>query len=80
MIARPPAGPPDVLALPLEEARALLEAAGYEVEVKETAPPGRPQPQGGRRVVRQQVDGARVRLVVTHEWYERPAPPSGSVR
>ncbi len=74
-----PAGPPDVLALPLEEARAQLEAAGYEVEVSETRPPGGALPQGARRVVRQQHAGGRVWLVVTSERYERPAPASAAV-
>jgi hypothetical protein len=68
-----------VLALPLEEARAQLEAAGYEVEVRETRSPGRGVPQGARRVVRQQHEGGRVWLVVTPERYERPAPASAAV-
>lgn len=79
MIPRAPAGPPDVLALPLAEARARLEAAGYVVEVSETRPPGRRVPQGALRVVRQLHEGGRVVLLVTHERYERPAPAPAPV-
>lgn len=66
---------PDVLALPLEEAQAQLAAAGYDVDVVETRPPGRVAGEGPLRVIRQQEAGGRVRLVVTHERYERLAPP-----
>lgn len=73
MSTRPGGDPPDVLALPLDEARAQLEAAGYTVAVQETAPPRRGAPRGSARVVRQEAAGSRVTLVVTHERYERPA-------
>jgi hypothetical protein len=66
---------PDVLAYPLEEAEALLAAAGYTVAVEETRPP-RGEPQGGWRVVRQRQEGDRVRLVVTAERHLGPAAPA----
>jgi len=64
----------DVLGRDIEEARAMLEADGYQVEVVETRAPRASQPRGvtltgARRVVRQQVNGRVVRLVVTHERY-----------
>ncbi|MDR7428041.1 MAG: hypothetical protein QN160_10310 [Armatimonadota bacterium] len=74
MSAQAPAAP-DVLALPLQEAQAQLAAAGYEVDITETRPPGRVVGQGPLRVIREQEAGGRVRLVVTHERYERIAPP-----
>ncbi len=64
----------DVLGRDLEQARAALEAAGYQVEVIETRTPRAEQPRGvtltgARRVVRQRVTDRVVRLVVTHERY-----------
>jgi hypothetical protein len=65
----------DLLGRPLEQARALLDAEGYAVEVRETRPP-RPGVQllGALRVVRQSFAGGTARLVVAHERY---APPAG---
>lgn len=64
----------DLLGRPLAEARALLEAEGYAVEVRETRPP-RPGVQlvGALRVVRQAFAGGTARLVVVHERYVPPA-------
>ena len=64
----------EVLGRPLEQARAALEAAGFQVEVVETRAPSRVTLTGALRVVRQQqVRDGLVRLVVTHERYV-PAP------
>lgn len=65
----------DVLGRELEAARAMLEAAGLQVEVEETRTPRRVTLEGALRVIRQSLaDGAAneagtVRLVVTHERY-----------
>jgi beta-lactam-binding protein with PASTA domain len=76
----PTAGPPDVVALPLEEALHALQAAGWRVRVRETAPP-RSSPAGGvRRVVRQRATtGGEVELVVAWERYTlfRRGPEDG---
>lgn len=72
---------PDVLALPLEEARHVLEAAGMSVRVSETRPPRGGEGRGALRVIRQQMDGDAVLLTVTHERYDRtsgPVPPAES--
>jgi len=50
---------PQVLALPLERATLALEAAGWQVRVTETAPPGG-APRGLKRVVRQRRTGCRL--------------------
>lgn len=63
----------DVVGYPLEEARALLEAEGYSVQVRETAPPRAGRGVGRQRVVRQRARERDVELVVAWEWYE-PAP------
>ncbi len=68
-----PADRPDVLALPLEEAERQLQTARVTVDVVETRPP-RGDAAGARRVVQQRWEGDRVRLVVTYERYDRPAP------
>ncbi len=67
---------PDVLAYPLEEARRVLAAAGFTVEVTETRPPRAGPPAGTTRVVRQEQDGRRIRLVVTAERFASPHPPA----
>ncbi|MGH2452591.1 MAG: PASTA domain-containing protein [bacterium] len=72
---------PDVLALPLEEARRLLEGAGVTVRPSETRPPRGGEGRGALRVVRQRHEGEAVLLTVTAERYERPAvntPPSSA--
>jgi len=71
---------PDVLALPLEEARRLLEGAGVAVRVSETRPPRGGEGRGALRVIRQQHEGEAVLLTVTAERYERAvtAPPSSA--
>ncbi len=60
----------DLLGQSLDQARALLEAEGYAVEVRETRPP-RPDVQlvGALRVVRQTFASGTARLVVVHERY-----------
>lgn len=64
----------DVLGRELGEARAVLEAAGYRVEVAETRAPRRPPGTGPLRVVRQREAGSgTVHLVVVHERYV-PSP------
>ncbi len=64
----------DCLGRDLEQARAALAAAGFQVEVEETRTPRRVTLEGPLRVVRQiQVGEQLVRLVVTHERYI-PAP------
>ena len=56
---------PDVVGLPVPEARVRLAEAGYaEVEEVVTAPPRRPSHEGCRRVVRVRQTGERVELVV----------------
>jgi hypothetical protein len=72
------AAPPDVVALPLEEALAALQEAGWQARVRTTAPP-RSTPAGGvQRVVRQRATTAgEVELVVAWERYA-PAPRSGT--
>ncbi len=62
----------DVLALPLEEARRLLEAAGMRVQVSETRPPRGGEGRGEMRVIQQRQDGETAILTVTRERYERP--------
>lgn len=62
----------DVLALPLEEARRVLEGAGLTVEVSETRPPRGGEGRGPLRVIRQHQEGQTAILTVTHERYERP--------
>ncbi len=66
----PTPGPPDVVALPLDEAVHVLQAAGWRVRVRETAPP-RSTPAGGvQRVVRQRATADdEVELVVAWERY-----------
>jgi hypothetical protein len=68
----------DVLGRELEAARALLTAAGFQVEVEETRSPRRVMTEGALRVIRQTLGGAStgapagaatVRLVVTRERY-----------
>ncbi|HET8680189.1 MAG TPA: PASTA domain-containing protein [bacterium] len=59
----------DVLGRDLEQARAALEAAGYQVEVVETRTPRHVTLTGKHRVVRQQAKDRLMRLVVTHERY-----------
>jgi hypothetical protein len=68
----------DVLGRSLEQARALLEAAGYRVEVTETRTPRRVMLEGSLRVARQRVgtDGV-VHLTVTHERYVPAARTPG---
>jgi hypothetical protein len=78
---------PDVLGRDLERARAILDEAGYQVEVTETRTPREGQPRGvtlvgPQRVIRQRLADRLVRLVVTHERYvpaqSRPAcDPAG---
>ncbi len=64
----------DVLGRELEQARAALAAAGFQVEVEETRTPRRVTLEGPLRVVRQHQAGEHlVHLVVTHERYV-PAP------
>jgi hypothetical protein len=69
----------DVLGRELETARAMLAAAGYNVEVLETRTPRRVGLEGPLRVVRQLArEGERtVRLVVTRERYVPPARAAG---
>jgi hypothetical protein len=60
----------DVIALPLEEARFRLAAAGLTIrDVSETRPPRRTELTGDRRVVRLRAAGDAVALVVTRERY-----------
>jgi len=68
----------DVLGWSLEQARAVLEAAGYRVEVVETRTPRQVSLAGPLRVVRQQAtpDGV-VCLTVTHERYVPAARTQG---
>ncbi len=68
----------DVLGQSLDEARAVLEAAGYRVEVTETRTPRSVTLAGPLRVVRQRgtPDGA-VHLTVTHERYVQAARAQG---
>jgi hypothetical protein len=63
--------PPDVIGFPLEDARRMLEAAGWpEGEISETRAPRRALV-GPQRVVRQRVDAdGRVALVVCGERSE----------
>jgi len=78
---------PDVLGRDLERARAILDDAGYQVEVTETRTPRAGQPRGvtlvgPQRVIRQRLADRLARLVVTHERYvpaeSRPArDPAG---
>jgi len=59
---------PDVLGLDLDTARARLAAQGYHVvQVKLTAPPGRPAPEGPHRVARQRWTEAGVEVVLVGE-------------
>ena len=69
----------DVLGRDLERARAVLETAGYQVEVIETRTPRSVTLAGPLRVVRQQPAGeGLIRLTVTHERYVPPLrPPRG---
>lgn len=68
---------PDVLALELTPARALLEAAGWEVAVRTTSPPRRGEGEGTQRVVRQRICAPGcVELVVACPRFVRAA--SGS--
>lgn len=73
--------PPDVVALPLEEAVRILQAAGWTPRLRTTAPP-RSAPAGGvQRVVRQRATSpGEVELVVAWERYERArsSRPSGA--
>jgi hypothetical protein len=68
--------PPDVVALPLEEALETLRAAGWTARVRTTAPP-RSTPAGGvQRVVRQRATSpGEVELVVAWEHYQRARRP-----
>ncbi|GBD30511.1 hypothetical protein HRbin32_01618 [bacterium HR32] len=77
--AQPPAGaarsevgtpPPDVVGYPLEEALRVVEAAGWQVTVRTTAPP-RSTPAGGlQRVVRQRATSpGQLELVAAWERY-----------
>lgn len=64
----------DVLGRELEAARALLTAAGFQIDVEETRSPRRVALEGPLRVIRQTSSGAAggaatVRLVVTRERY-----------
>lgn len=60
----------DVIAIPLEEARSRLAAAGLVVgDVSETRPPERAELTGALRVVRLRVAGDAIDLVVTRERY-----------
>jgi hypothetical protein len=66
---------PDVIGLPLDEARARLANAGVEIRaVTETRPPKAADLTGALRVVRMRGDGP-VDLVVTRERYV-PTPRS----
>lgn len=66
---------PDIIGYPLDEARTILEAAGWSVDSRETAPP-RATGGGGQRVVRQRAtDPGRVEIVVVWERYERASRP-----
>ncbi|MBI3997733.1 MAG: PASTA domain-containing protein [Armatimonadetes bacterium] len=69
---------PDVLGRDLEQARAALEAAGYQIEVTETRSPRAVTLAGPLRVVRQRAasDGL-VRLAVTRERYLPASRPPG---
>jgi hypothetical protein len=68
----------DVLGSPLDQARAELEADGWRVEVKQTAPPRSGRGVGCQRVIRQRFRDGVVELVVSWEWYERlPPAPEG---
>ena len=69
---------PDVLGRDLDQARAALEAAGFQVEVVETRTPRPVTLAGPLRVVRQRSAGdGVVRLVVTHERYVPTPRPAG---
>jgi hypothetical protein len=70
---------PDVIGYPLDEARAMVEAAGWSVDVRETAPP-RATGRGKQRVVRQRAAAeSQIEVVVVWEQYERaPRPPRAS--
>lgn len=66
--------PPNVVALPLEEALEALQSAGWQVRLRESAPPRSIPADGLRRVVRQRARAPReVELVVVWERYT-PAP------
>ncbi len=68
----------DLLGRSLDEARTVLAAAGYRVEVTETRTPRRVTLAGPLRVIRQQItpDGV-VLLTVTHERYVPAARTQG---
>ncbi len=77
--------PPDVVALPLEQALEQLRAAGWRVQVRTTAPPHSVPAGGAQRVVRQRATGPEeVELVVAWERYARASrwspPPAGDSR
>lgn len=69
----------DVLGLEADAALAVLEAAGWRVEVVDTRTPRPVELTGRRRVVRQRETGAGVvELVVTRERYAwRPGRQGG---
>jgi hypothetical protein len=68
----------DVLGRDLEDARRMLEAEGFQVEVTETRTPRPVALSGPLRVVRQRLDGRTVRLVVTRERYAPAARVTGA--
>jgi beta-lactam-binding protein with PASTA domain len=66
----------DVLGRDLEEARRVLESAGFKVEVTETRTSRPARLSGALRVVRQRATaGGTVQVMVTRERYE-PVPRS----
>lgn len=76
----PPAPPPDVVALPLDEALDTLREAGWQARLRESAPPRSAPVSGVRRVVRQRAVGPHeVELVVVWERYSpaRRSPGGG---
>ncbi|MDR7544619.1 MAG: aliphatic sulfonate ABC transporter [Armatimonadota bacterium] len=68
----------DVLGRDLDCARRILEAEGFQIEVKETRTPRPVALSGPLRVVRQRQDGRVVRLVVTRERYAPAAGATGA--
>ncbi len=68
--------PPDVVALPLEEALEELRAAGWTPRIRTTSPPQSAPAGGVQRVVRQRATAAgEVELVVAWERYVRLRRP-----
>lgn len=75
------ARPPDVVALPLEEALEALQSAGWQVRLRESAPPRSAPADGLRRVVRQRAKAPyEVELVVVWERYTPARRPATAER